>query len=123
MRSVLVGGSEVEEAEAGDSVVVTLEDDVDAGRGDLIVQDGREPEVADRIECTLCWLSEEPLDPRREYILQHTTHTTYARLDAEQDGIERIDVDTLARTQVSTLALNEIGRVRLRTAQPLAFDP
>lgn len=123
VRSVLVGGSEVKAAEAGDSVVVTLEDDVDAGRGDLIVQDGREPEVTDRIESTLCWLGEEPLDPRREYILQHTTHTTYARLDAGQDGIERIDVDTLARMQVATLALNEIGRAWLRTAQPLAFDP
>lgn len=108
------------EAFAGDSVVLTLEDEIDISRGDMIVRTRNLPQVANQLECTLCWMSEEPLNPQTSYILQHTTRQVRAYV-AEINY--RIDIDTLHRETAATLALNDIGRVKITTTQPLFFDP
>ncbi len=111
---------ELPEAAAGDSVMLTLEDEIDISRGDMIVRKNNLPQVGNQLECTLCWMSEEPLNPDGAYILQHTTHQVRAFISELN---YRIDVDTLHREPAKTLQLNEIGRVKITTTQPLFFDP
>jgi bifunctional enzyme CysN/CysC len=108
------------EAAEGDSVTITLEDEIDISRGDMIVRKHNLPQVGNQLECTLCWMAEEPLNPQAAYILQHTTHQVRAYISELN---YRIDVDTLHRDATHTLQLNEIGRVKLTTTQPLYFDP
>ncbi|MFO7563993.1 MAG: hypothetical protein R6X02_15210, partial [Enhygromyxa sp.] len=97
---------------AGAGVLLTLEDEIDISRGDMLVRVGNLPQVGTNLECTLCWLSEEPLNRHTPFILQHTTRQVRAHVD---ELTYRIDVDTLHREPAETLALNEIGRVRLNT--------
>ncbi len=119
VRSIVAYDGELAEAAAGDSVLLTLEDEIDVSRGDMIVRAGNLPQASSTLQCTLCWMSEEPLDPRTPYILQHTTRQVRAHVD---QLTYRIDVDTLHREPAQTLGLNEIGRARLTTTQPLFFD-
>jgi bifunctional enzyme CysN/CysC len=118
-RIVTIDG-DLDETEAGDAVVLTLEDEIDVSRGDMIVRKKNLPTVSTRIEAMLCWMNEEVLDPSRHYILHHTTQAVQAHIAKLE---YRIDVDTLHREQVETLGLNDIGRVEIETAKPLFFDP
>jgi bifunctional enzyme CysN/CysC len=119
VRSIVAFDGELPEAAAGDSVMLTLEDEIDVSRGDMIVRAGNLPQASAALQCTLCWMSEEPLNPRTPYIVQHTTRQVRAHID---QLTYRIDVDTLHREPAQTLGLNEIGRARLVTTQPLFFD-
>ena len=119
VRSIVTFEGELEEAAAGDAVTLTLEDELDVSRGDMIVRLRNVPQVATTLDCTLCWLGEEPLNPRGDYLLQHTTRQVRARVE---ELTYRIDVDTLHREPAHTLALNEIGRARLATTKPIFFD-
>ena len=110
----------LEEAAAGESVVVTLEDEIDVSRGDMLVRRKNLPTVSQSLDAILCWMNDAPLDLGTSYVLMHTTRQTQAYVSAL---VYRIDVDTLHREEVQTLGLNDIGRVELRTAQPLFFDP
>ncbi len=118
--SILASGEPAPAASLGDSVVITLEHELDISRGDMIVRKGQLPVVTDRLECTLCWLSEEVLVPSREYLLQHTTHQMRARILCIH---HRVDVDTLTHEEAATLTLNEIGQVQIQTARLLFYDP
>jgi bifunctional enzyme CysN/CysC len=102
------------------SVALRLTHDVDVGRGSVIARPHNQPTVASAFESLLCWMSERPLDPRRRYLVKHTTRTVpVGSLDVRY----RIDVDTLRRDELaSTLALNDLGRVRLELTSPLIFD-
>jgi bifunctional enzyme CysN/CysC len=103
------------------SVTVRLEDDLDVSRGDVIARPHNRPMLERRVDAMLCWMSETPSHPRGRYLLKHLTKTTRAVLD---DVLYRIDVDTLHRDAgADDFELNGIGRVTLRTAAPLAFDP
>ncbi len=110
----------VEEAFPPMSVALRLADDIDVGRGSTIVRTHNQPSVAHSFECLLCWMSEQPLSPRRRYLVKHTTRT------AMVGGVEvryRIDVETLRRDEgASTLELNDLGRVQLQLSTPLVFD-
>ncbi len=119
VRSIITFDGELPEAAAGDSVMLTLEDEIDVSRGDMIVRAGNLPQASAALQCTLCWMSEEPLNPRTPYIVQHTTRQVRGHID---QLTYRIDVDTLHREPAQTLTLNEIGRARLVTTQPLFFD-
>jgi bifunctional enzyme CysN/CysC len=109
-----------EEASAGDSVVLTLEDDLDVSRGDMIVRTMNLPEVGNRFDATICWMSARPLDPSVSYVLMHTTRTVRALVD---QVVYRIDMDSLHREAAGTLMLNDIGRVEITTGQPIFYDP
>ena len=111
----------VEEAFAPMSVVLRLSDDLDISRGDLICRPHNAPHPSQDIEAMLCWLDPAPLSPHSMYTLKHTTRTVRAQV---RELAYRIDVNTLHRDQqAQTLALNEIGRVALRSTQPLLLDP
>ena len=106
---------------AGQSVILTLEDEIDVGRGDMIVRSHNIPEVATEFDATLTWMDDRhDLDLSTHYVLQHTARTTRAYVD---DLVYRIDVNTLHRADAAQLALNEIGRVKITTANPIFFDP
>lgn len=120
VRAVYSYATELKEAVEGESVMITLEDEIDISRGDMIVRKNNLPQVSNQLECTICWMSEEPLNPQGAYILQHGTHQVRAFISELN---YRIDVDTLHRDTAQTLNLNEIGRAKITTTQPLYFDP
>ncbi|HEV2125643.1 MAG TPA: adenylyl-sulfate kinase, partial [Chloroflexota bacterium] len=109
----------VEEASPLDSVVLTLEDEIDVSRGAMIVRRMNLPTVGNRFDAILCWMNEAPLDVRTPYLMMHTTRCVKAFVS---NLVYRIDVDTLHREQVDTFRLNDIGRVEMTTAQPIFFD-
>ncbi len=101
------------------AVVVTLEDELDVGRGDMLVHRHNLPRIERHFEAMMVWMGDEPLDPGRAYLIKHTTQTTRARLDALRYAV---DVQTLNRKPADTLRLNEIGRAVWTTHRPLLFD-
>jgi len=103
------------------SVTVRLADDLDVSRGDLICRPTDRPALARDLVADVCWMADAPLRPGGRYAIKHATHTARAIVEALED---RVDVTTLRREPApAELALNDIGRVRLRTSKPLAFDP
>lgn len=117
--SVATANGELAEGSAGDSVVLTIEDELDISRGDMIVRRMNLPRVSDRFEAILCWMDEEPLNPSGSYVLMHTTRQVQAFVNKI---VYRIDVDTLHREAADGLCLNDIGRVEITTAAPIFFD-
>jgi len=109
----------VDEAVAPLSVTVRLEDDVDVARGDLLAPADDAPEPARTIAATVCWLTDTPGTPAGRYVLKHTTRTVRARLETIE---HRLDVVTMEHTDTDALALNDIARVQLRLAEPIAAD-
>lgn len=119
VKSIVTAEGEMESANAGDSVTLTLEDEIDISRGDMIVRANNLPQKSNRVDATICWMSEEPLRPRTSYWVQHTTRSVNGFI-AELNY--KIDVDTMHREPAETLQLNEIARVQLTTTQPLYYD-
>ncbi|MFV0318741.1 MAG: sulfate adenylyltransferase subunit CysN [Microthrixaceae bacterium] len=111
----------LDEAFAPMSVTVLLEEELDVSRGDMLCRPNNQPTVSQDIDAMVCWLSDAgSLAPRGKFALKHTTRSTRALV---KDLQYRLDVNTLHRDeQAEALSLNEIGRVRLRTTQPLFFD-
>jgi sulfate adenylyltransferase large subunit len=111
----------LEDARAPLSVAVTLEDELDVGRGALICDAEARPFAARDIEATVCWMGESAALPGGRYLLKHTGRTERVRLEAIR---EMLDVATLAaRPDGDSLGLNDIARVALRCAGDLVFDP
>jgi len=103
------------------SITFGLADQLDVGRGDVLVAPGEQPVSARELDCTLCWMSEAPLHPGLRYALKHTTRTVRATV---QEISERTDPETLERQlEPISLGLNDIGRVKLRTSAPVVADP
>ncbi len=110
----------VEEAFPPMSVALRLTDEIDVGRGSTIVRKQNQPTVSTSFECLVCWMSEEPLNPRRRYLVKHTTRTAMV---AGVDVRYRIDVESLRRDDdVTSLELNDLARVHMRLSAPLVFD-
>ncbi len=120
IKEVTTFEGDLGEAGAGTPVVITIEDEIDISRGDMLVRPGNIPQVDNEVGAMICWMSEEPLDRNRHYVLQHSTREVKAFVD---EVSYRVDVDTLHREDADTLQLNDIGRVQITTAQPLFFDP
>ncbi len=110
----------VEEAFPPMSVAVRLRDDIDISRGSMLVRAHNQPTVSNRFEALVCWMSEQPLQRGRRYIVKHTTRTA---MIGSVEVRYRIDVETLRRDeQVDTLQLNDLARVHLELSSPLVFD-
>jgi bifunctional enzyme CysN/CysC len=110
----------VAEAFAPMAVTVRLTDDLDVSRGDLICRPANAPHAAQDLDAMVAWMTDEPLRPRQRLAVKHTTRTVRAMV---KDVQYRLDVNTLHRDPaVVELGLNDIGRVRLRTTQPLFVD-
>jgi bifunctional enzyme CysN/CysC len=110
----------IEEAFPPMSVALRLADDIDVGRGSTIVRAHNQPTVATRFECLVCWMSEQPLERNRRYLVKHTTRLAKV---GNVDIRYRIDVETLRRDEdVETLRLNDLARVHVELGSPLVFD-
>ncbi len=102
------------------SVTVTLADEIDASRGDMLVHEGDLPSVARSIEAMVVWMHERPLEVGASYLIKHGTKVVSAEVSKIH---ERVDVTTLERHEARTLGLNDVGRVTITAARPLLFDP
>jgi len=110
----------VDEAFPPMSVTVRLTDNIDVSRGDMICRPHNQPRSTQDVDAMVCWLTDEPLRLRGMYTVKHTTRTARAQI---REVDYRIDVNTLHRDEsADSLSLNEIGRIRLRTTQPLFVD-
>ena len=119
VRSIVTFGGDLAEAHAPRSITLTLEDELDISRGDLLVSPTSPATLTRRLRASLVWMHEQPLDLGRRYLLKHTSRTVQAQVTAVE---HRLDVATLTREPASTLALNAIGTVALETVQPIAVD-
>ena len=120
IKSIVTYDGDLDEASAGDAVTVTLEDEVDISRGDLLVAEDKPPTVSRHLQSRLVWMHPEPLDRRKLYILKHTTRTVRARVARIR---YRIDINSFAQTSTHTLDMNDIASVDIETTLPLFFDP
>jgi bifunctional enzyme CysN/CysC len=114
-------GGPVDEAFPPMAVSVSLADDIDVSRGDMIARTNNQPRVTQEFDATVCWMADgSALEPGRDYVIKHTTRSTRARVIALD---YRLDVNTLHRDKTATaLKLNELGRISLRTQVPLLLD-
>ena len=119
VKGIHTWDGEQDETFAGQAVTLTLADEIDVSRGDMLVRRNNLPHVANEFEAMLCWMDEERLDPKTPYLLKHTTQKVKAYV---RDIRYRIDVNTMHREPAEGFGLNEIGRVTLRTARPIFFD-
>jgi bifunctional enzyme CysN/CysC len=121
IKSISNHEEKLQEAYPPLSVAVELTDDLDISRGDLISRPRNHPTVSRDIDAIVCWMAEESSRPHGRYLVKHTANTTRGVIS---EIVHRIDVDTLRHDEsADSLALNEIGRIRLRTGSPLVFDP
>jgi sulfate adenylyltransferase subunit 1 len=97
-----------------------LEDQIDISRGEVLASTGTLPLVAREFEATLCWLATEPFNRSRRYLIKQGTQVTKALLGAP---LYRMNVNTLVQEPADTFMLNDIGRVAVKTAQAVAFEP
>jgi bifunctional enzyme CysN/CysC len=117
---VLVGDREVSRAVAGQSVMVTLADEIDVSRGDVLSAADSPVGVADAFEATIIWMHEQPMLPGRTYLLKLATQTVPATIAPLK---HKVDVNTLEHVAARKLELNEIGVVALELSRPIAFEP
>jgi len=111
---------ELGEAYAPMSVSITLEDDIDISRGDMIVRSNNKPEASQDIEVMLCWLKNSSAKPRAKYTIKHTSNDQKAMI---KEVVYKIDINTLGRnTEDKELNMNDISKVKIRTTKPLMTD-
>lgn len=119
IKEIILYEGPIDEAIAPQSVTLTIEDYLDISRGDVLVKTGETPRVTKAFDAMLCWLSEQPLDPNRKYLIKQSTRMVKAvisRIDY------RVDVNTMAHEAVNTLKMNDIAHVGLKVQQPLVCD-
>jgi bifunctional enzyme CysN/CysC len=119
VRSIVTFDGELEEAFAPQSVTLTLEDEIDSSRGDMLVRPGNVPKVDHRFEAMVVWMQEEPLVPGRQYLFKQTSKVVPGAVSTLR---YRVDINTLHRQPAPTLALNEIGRCAITLTSPIAYD-
>ncbi len=120
VRSIVAFDSEPQSAAPGDSVTITLEDEIDISRGDMLVSEEQIPSVGTAFQAMLVWMHAEPLDPHKIYLLKHTTRTVRARINQIR---HRVDINTLEHVPAKRLDMNDIAAVDVKTTLPLFFDP
>jgi bifunctional enzyme CysN/CysC len=120
VKNITTYDGDVEYAYPPQAVTVTLEDEIDISRGDMLVYPDSIPRVDRHFEAYLVWMDEKPMNPDIQFFIKQTTNNSKARIDSIQ---YRIDVNTLNKTDVSHFELNEIGRVVITTNKPMFFDP
>jgi bifunctional enzyme CysN/CysC len=119
VKSIVTFDGELEEAFTPQSVTLTLTDEIDVSRGDMLVRPDNVPTIADAFDATIGWMTEEPLVPGKQYWFKQTSKMAAGSVSQLR---YRIDVNTLHRQEASQLGLNEIARCHVRLNQPLAFD-
>jgi len=120
VQSLVAFEDEPESAGPGESVNVTLADEIDLSRGDMLVAEELPPATSTEFQAILVWMHPEPLDPHKIYLLKHTTRTVRARVSQIR---YRVDINTLEHGPATKLDLNEIAAVDVKSTLPLFVDP
>ena len=119
VKSIVTYEGELDEAFCPQSVTLTLEDEIDISRGEMIVRPDNLPHIGRSFETMLVWMDEEPMDRGKQFFLKHNTNTTRATIDTVE---YRVDVNTMQQLEGRDFRLNEIGCVHITTAKTLFFD-
>ena len=119
ISAIEVAQKQVEEAFAPQSIVLHLENDVDISRGDLIVKSDDLPKIEQELEVLVCWMGDKPLKSGSKYLIQNNTTQVKGIV---KDIEYKLDVNTLEKQEVEQVSLNEIVKLKLKTAKPLAYD-
>jgi sulfate adenylyltransferase large subunit len=119
VKSIVTFDGELDEAHAPQSVTLTLEDEIDIVRGDLLSAVDTMPAVARVFDATIVWLNEQPLDLKKRYRLKHTSHQEWAEVKQIH---QRVNINTLDEELVDSLEMNAIGVVQIETARAIYFD-
>ncbi len=120
VKTITTYDGDLQEAFAPQSVVLTLDREIDVSRGDMIVRKRNLPQGETRLDAMVCWMDETASSMAVSYIMKQTTRHVRAVI---KKIVYKIDVDTLHRTPADAFSLNEIGRVEISTASPIFFDP
>jgi len=104
---------------AGMSVTVHLTDDIDVGRGDVLVNTNYQPQISQLIESDLCWMDTRAMDTNQTYFIQHNSKVTRCKI---QETLYKVNINTLEKEDSDEFKLNDIGRIIIKTAEPLVFD-
>lgn len=120
VKSIVTYDGELDEAFAPLAVTITLTDEVDVSRGNMLVLPDNLPNVSSEIEAMVVWMAEQPLVPGRSYTIKQTTQQVTAEVASFRYGV---DVNTLEHRTIARLELNEVGHVQFSLTQPLACDP
>jgi len=120
IKSIDTFDGEIDEAFAPMSVTMTLEDDIDISRGDMIVRENNKPEVSQDIEAMICWMGDSPLKEKGKYALKHTSKDARCMV---KEIKYKVDINTLHRNEADkVISSNDVARVTLRTTSPLFID-
>jgi sulfate adenylyltransferase subunit 1 len=120
IKSIDVAGKSVEEARSGDSVSITLEDQIDISRGDLLVRSGNVPEINQDINMMVCWFNEKPLIAGGRYLLRNYSNEAGCII---KSVVYRMNINSLEKdTSDVTVKMNDIAHIKIRTSKPLFFD-
>lgn len=120
IKSIVTMDAELQEAFAPQSVTITLEDEIDISRGDMIVRENNVPQIEQEFDVMLCWMNEKKMVARGKYIIRHTSKECKCIV---KEAKYKLDINTLQRIEDDVeIGLNDIGRVTLRTTVPLFFD-
>jgi len=120
IKEIITYDGNLEEAFPPQSVTITLEDEIDISRGDMIVYPDNLPRVERHFESMLVWMDEKPMDPNVQLFIKHANNTTRVKFDQIK---YKIDVNTLQKSSIDHFELNEIGRVVMTTNKAIFFDP
>ena len=120
VKTVFEPDGQIQEAFPPLAIGVTLEDEIDISRGDMLVHVHNVPRVDRQIDTMIVWMSEEPMDMSKDYFIKHATRTLPARVSEIK---YQVDVNTLHRAASTGLKLNEIGRCTITANKPIAYDP
>ncbi|MEH6387009.1 sulfate adenylyltransferase subunit CysN [Pseudomonas profundi] len=119
VKSIVTFDGELESAGPGQAVTLTMEDEVDISRGDMLAHVDNRPLIGDQFEADIVWMAEQPMQPGRKYDIKRATSTSpgsFTRI------LHQIDVNTMEKQTAAQLELNEIGRVELALERPIAYD-
>jgi sulfate adenylyltransferase subunit 1 len=120
IKSIDTFDGEAEEAFSPMSVCITLTDDIDISRGDMLVRENNKPNIAQDIDVMICWMNEKKMMPNGKYVIRHTSQTTRCII---KEVKYKMDINSLHRMEdEKEIGLNDIGRVTIRTTKPLLFD-
>ncbi|MCQ4232662.1 sulfate adenylyltransferase subunit CysN [Pseudomonas stutzeri] len=119
IKSIVTFDGELEQATPGEAITLTLEDEIDVSRGDMLVHADNRPRIADSFDAMLVWMGEEPMLPGKKYDIKRATSYVPGSIASI---IHSVDVNTLERAAASSLQLNEIGKVRVSLDAPIALD-
>jgi sulfate adenylyltransferase subunit 1 len=119
VKEIVTFDGNLDEAFAPQSITLTLNDEIDISRGDMLVHVGREPSDSKELTANVCWIGDEPLTNRKKYLIKHTTNSVKAMV-ASIDF--RRDIHTLGREEADELTMNEIGQITFKLQKPLHYD-